>query len=37
MIEIAVNMLEQCFELIIPILLICLVFDFLGNFFFSKK
>lgn len=37
MIEVAVNMLIQCFELVIPITLIILVFEFLGSFIFGKR
>lgn len=37
MIEVANDMLIQCFELVIPITLIILVFEFLGSFVFGKK
>ena len=37
MIEVANNMLIQCFELVIPITLIILVFEFLGSFVFGKR
>ena len=37
MIEVVVNMLIQTFELIIPITLIILVFEFIGSFVFGKR
>lgn len=37
MIEVATDMLIQCFELVIPITLIILVFEFLGSFVFGKR
>lgn len=37
MIEVANDMLIQCFELVIPITLIILVFEFLGSFVFGKR
>lgn len=37
MIEVAVNMIIQCFELVIPISLLIYVFEFIGSFIFSKR
>lgn len=37
MIEVANDMLIQCFELVIPITLIIFVFEFIGSFVFGKK
>lgn len=37
MIEVSVNMIIQCFELVIPLILIILVFEFLGSFIFGKR
>lgn len=37
MIEVVVNMLIQSFELIIPITIIILVFEFIGSFVFGKR
>lgn len=37
MIDVATNMLIQCFELVIPISLIIISFEFLGSFIFGKR
>lgn len=37
MIEVATNMIVQCFGLVIPIILIMIIFEFLGAFFFGKR
>ena len=37
MIEVVIDMLNQSFELIIPITIIILVFEFLGSFVFGKR
>lgn len=37
MIDVALEMLKQCFTIIIPIILIIILFEFLGSFFFGKK
>lgn len=37
MIDIATDMLKQCFELVIPIILIVIIFGFIGSFLFNKR
>lgn len=37
MIEIAFNMLKQSFVLVPIIIILIIVFDFLGSFFFNKR
>lgn len=37
MFDLTVSFLKQEFELIPILITICIVFDFLGNFFFGKK
>lgn len=37
MIEVAVNMMIQTFEIIVPLIVIVLALDFLGSFLFNKR
>lgn len=37
MIEVSVNMLIQLFKLIPFVILLVIIFDFLGSFFFGKR
>lgn len=37
MIEVSVDFMEQVFQLVPLIIIFCLIFEFLGSFFFAKK